>query len=156
MRKALVISGIVGTVGLAGVASAATVAAATDTTKSGDHMSSLVEEIASKFSLDKTKVQAVFDEQREAHQAEREQETKERLATAVTEGKLTQAQADMITAKQAEMKTFMESLKDKTEDERHAAMDTKRDELKKWAQDNSIPEEYFHPGGRGHGPSGPR
>ena len=156
MRKALVVSGIVGTVGLAGLASAASVSAATDTSKSGDPMSSLVDKIASKFNLDKSKVQAVFDEDRAAHQAERQQEMKDRLATAVKDGKLTQAQADMITAKQAEMKTFMDSLKGKTGDERHQAMEAKRDELKKWASESNIPQEYLGPAGHGRGPGGPR
>ena len=86
---------------------------------------------------------------------------KDRLAQAVKDGKLTQAQADKITAKMAEMKTFMESQKDKTKEERKTAMEAKRDELKKWAEDNDIPEGYMPmghggPGGRGHGPEGMR
>lgn len=156
MRKALLVSGIVGTVGLAGIASAATVAAATDTTNT-DPMSSLVEKITSKFNLNKTEVQAVFDEQRTTHEAERTEAMKERLATAVKDGKLTQAQADNITAKQAEMKTFMESMKGKTEAERRTAMESNRDSMKQWADDNDMPEEYMRLGGRGHGPGdGPR
>lgn len=156
MRKALVVSGIVGTVGLAGLASAVSVSAATDTSKSGDPMSSLVDKIASRFSLDKSKVQAVFDEERAVHQAERQHAMKDRLATAVKDGKLTQGQADKIAAKQAEMKTFMESLKDKTRDQRHQAMEAKRNELKKWATENNIPEEYIGPAGHGRGFGGHR
>ena len=75
----------------------------------------------------------------------------------MTDGKITQAQADLITAKHAELKTFMESLKDKTAAERMEAMKTKMDELKQWAEDNDIPLQYLHLGMKGpHGKFGPR
>jgi hypothetical protein len=122
---------------------------------SGDTGSStsIVEKIASKFNLNKAEVQKVFDEERTVHEAEHQQAMKDRLAQAVKDGKLTQDQADKITAKQAEMKAYMDSLKDKTHEERHMAMESKRTELEQWAKDNNIPTEYLGKmGGRGgHG-----
>ncbi len=125
--------------------------------ESADSGSSLVDKIASKFNLNKDEVQKVFDENRAAHEAEHEQDFKDKLATLVKEGKITQAQSDKIQAKHDEMKADrdknMESFKNMTEDERKAAMDAKRDELKQWAQDNGIDESYLMPM-RGGGPGG--
>ncbi len=118
--------------------------------------SDLVDKIATTFKLDKNEVQKVFDEDRQAHQAEREQAMKDRLSQAVSDGTLTQEQADKITAKQTEMRAFRDTLKDKTDDERKAAMDSKREELKQWAKDNGISDEaarFLGPAG-GHGPRG--
>jgi hypothetical protein len=123
--------------------------AATDT--STDPMSGLVQKIADKFNLNKDEVQAVFDAQRTEMEAERTQEMKDRLAQAVKDGKLTQDQADKITAKLAEMKANREDLSGKTPEERHEAMKAARDEIKKWAEDNNIPMEYLRIVGGGHG-----
>lgn len=81
----------------------------------------------------------------------------DRLAQAVKDGKLTQDQADKITAKLKELKTQREaerdSMKDKTDEERKTAMEAKKTELEKWAKDNNIPLEYLRslggPGGHG-------
>lgn len=154
MKKALLTAAVLAGTMAGGLATASVVSAATDTSQSPE--SSLVDKVANKFGLNKADVQKVFDEDRSARQTERETKAKEALAQAVTDGKLTQAQADKITAKRAEMKTFMESLRDKTAAERHSAMDAKRDELQQWAKDNGIDESYLRPmGGRGHGPGGP-
>lgn len=111
----------------------------------------LVERIAERFSLDKTQVQEVFDQQRQEMEANRAAEEKTRLDQAVTDGKLTQEQEDKLIAKQKEMQDFLATLKDKTEAERRTAMESKMAELKQWATDNAIPTQYLHagPGGRG-------
>ncbi len=134
-------------VGVTTLAGAGLVHAQSNT--SGD--TSLVDKLAQKFNLNKSDVQKVFDEDRTAHDAERQQHMDERLTQAVKDGKLTQAQADAIKSKMAEMKTYMDSLKDKTEQERHDAMKTKMDELKAWAAENNIPDGYMP---MGHGMKG--
>jgi len=63
---------------------------------------------------------------------------------------MTQAQADLLSAKHAEMKTFMASLTDQTMEERHEAMQTKRDEMRQWAQENNIPFQNIPFGMPGH------
>ncbi len=68
---------------------------------------------------------------------------KQLLTQAVTDGKLTQAQADLITAKQAEIKTFLDSLKGKTPAERTAAIATQVTTWKAWAAANNIPDTFF-------------
>lgn len=158
-HKYLVTAGVAATLAAAGLG-ASTYAA---TQHGGDN--GLVEAIASKFNLDKTKVQEVFDEQRSKMEAQREQELKDKLASLVKDGKLTQAQADKITAKRAEMKKEMEakrseSAEKKDRSERKTEMEAKKKELDAWLKANDISSDYASllmgggPGGHG-GPGGP-
>jgi hypothetical protein len=127
--------------------------ASADSGPRDNHMSSFVNAIATKFNLKVADVQAVVDStmqtERAAMDTKRVQSEATRLTKAVTDGKLTQAQVNLITAKQVEMKAFMDSLKSKTEAERKTAMKTQMDSLKKWANDNKIPAQFLM-GGRGH------
>lgn len=151
MKKALLVTGattIVGLASFAGVANAATSGSSSDSSTGG---SSLVDKIAAKFNLNKSDVQAVFDEDRSAHEAERQQKLEERLTQAVTDGKITSEQKDEILAKMKDMQTYMDSIKDKSEDEKRSLMKTKMDELKQWAEDNNLTD--YMP--MGHGPGGP-
>ena len=158
-KKSLLIAGSVMSIGAGSLGIASVASAATD---SGATSSSIVDKLVAKFGLSKSDVQAVFDEDRTARDAERAQEIADKLAAAVTSGDLTQAQAGAITAKSKEMQTKREANKDSmesmTSDERKAAMESERAEFKQWMSDNDIPEEYarFVGGGRGHGgPGGP-
>lgn len=126
-------------------------------TYAASNTTGLIDRLVERFSLNRNDVQAVFDEHRSELGVQHEQAMKDRLTQAVTNEKITQAQSDLITAKHAELKTFMESLKDKTMEERREAMKTKMDELKQWAEDNNIPLQYLHLGMKGpHGKFGPR
>lgn len=153
MKKQLLVAGAVTTLGLAGLTGITVANAATEET-SDNPMSSLVAKIAEKFNLNQDEVQAVFDEQRDAMQAEREADFAERLSQAVTDGDLTQEQADKITAKRAELQEAREANKDKTGDERREAIESERDALKTWAEENDIDLKWLMPGG-GHGHGGP-
>lgn len=139
------------TLGLA-TAGAGVIHAASNTSTNSP-MNNIVNALAQKFNLKTSDVQQVFDEQHTQMQAQRLQAEKDRLAQAVTAGTITQAQADLITAKQAEMKTFMDSLQGKTPSERQTAMKTQMDSLKQWATQNNIPQQFMMLGmghGRGH------
>ncbi len=59
-------------------------------------MSSLVSAIAKKFNLKTADVQAVFDEQHKSMDATRTTEVKSKLTQLVSDGKLTQSQANAI------------------------------------------------------------
>ncbi len=152
-------------VGVAGIGASSIQAATTDTTTRPNPMANLVTAIAQKFNLNQTDVQKIFDEQRtqmdQQMETRRAEELKTRLTQAVKDGKLTQAQADLITAKQTELKAFHDSLKGKTPEECKAAMEAKKTELQQWAKANNIPEEFAlmgpmgGPGGHG-GQGGPR
>lgn len=159
MKKSLIAASVAAAIGTAGVIGVTAVNAAT-TTDTTNPMSSLVEAVASKFNLNKTEVQAVFDEQKTKMEAERETKVKEEVAQLVTDGKITQAQADKINAKRAELQKEREANKDaastKTREEMKTEMDTQRTELEKWATDNGISTDYLrYVMGGGHGPGGP-
>ena len=62
-------------------------------------------------------------------------------------------------AKEQELKSYMDSIKDKSPQERHKLMKAKLDELKSWAKQNNIPMQYLRPGpgaGHAHGRPVPR
>lgn len=150
VRKSVVAASAIALLGLTALHAAPTYAASNST--------GLIDRLVERFSLNRDEVQTVFNEHRASMTAQHEQAMKDQLAQAVTDGKITQAQADLITAKHSELKTFMESLKDKTMEESREAMKTKMDELKQWAEDNDIPLQYLHVGMKGpHGKfGGPR
>lgn len=121
-------------------------------------VSNLVNAIAAKFNLNTGDVQAVFDAQRAKMGALRTQNYTDRIKQAVTDGKLTQDQADKILAKKAELETLRFSLNNKTPEERHTTMQEQMNSLKQWAKDSNIPQGYIPFGGRefemGHGRGG--
>ena len=113
-------------------------------------MDNLVNAIAQKFNLNTNDVQAVFDQQhtqmRVQRQGEMDQKFADKLAKAVTDGKLTQAQANLVISKRAELKAQMIDLKDKTKEEIQTIRKTHMDSLKQWASDNNIPINYIQLG----------
>lgn len=146
---------------VAGVGLAAQAATSDGSVRFGANpMASLVAAIAQKFNLSTADVQQVFNDQRTQMVAQHEQMATARINQAVTDGKLTQAQATLIIAKHAELKTFRASLEGKTEAEQMAAMKAQMESLKQWATDNGIPREYLgghaFGKGKGHGHGGPR
>ncbi|MBC7746624.1 hypothetical protein H7Y40_01425 [Pedobacter sp.] len=156
MRKQIITAGIISAIGLTGAAGVMSVSAATDTSSTG--ASSLVTKIAEKFNLKTTDVQAVFDENKTTRQAERETQAAEKIVQAVTDGTITQDQADKLTAKRAELKTARDSedFSSMTNDERHTAMEANRTALDTWATENgiSLDDLGLMMGGRG-GDGGP-
>lgn len=169
IRKTLVAAGaatVFGAATMVGVAQAAT-------TTGSDN---LVDKISQRFNVDKAEVQKVFDEERTARQAEREQRYEERLSQAVKDGKLTEDQKTKLLAKHKELKAEMEKrhesreaergdMAQKTEAEREALveqrkaeMDKQRAEIEAWEKANNIPSGYLmmkgHGGKGGHGGPG--
>lgn len=153
-HKNLVVGGLLTATLLGGSVFALSASAAT----AGDD--SLATKIATKFNLNKDEVQTVIDEVHQEHQKERRAEMQtrleDRLSSAVKDGKLTEEQKTKILDYVSSQQSFFDSLKDKTEEERKDAIETHRDEVKKWAQDNGIDEKYVMfgggmKGGMGHG-----
>lgn len=151
----VVLSAAVLTLGL-GAAGVTYAAANTDQTSS---MANLVSAIATKFNLNSADVQKVFDNQHAQMQAEKLQNFKDRLATQVTNGKLTQDQANKLIAKMQELmaqhQANMVNMQNKTQAERKAIMEQEKQSLKQWATDNNIPTQYLKMGmGKGYGSHG--
>ncbi len=121
-------------------------AASTDASRPSP-MAGFVSAIAQKFNLNVADVQKVVDDQHSVMRVSHAQVFADRLAKAVSDGKLTQAQANLITAKKAELEAFRVSLNGKTQAEKQVAMKTQFDALKKWATDNKIPSGFAFFGG---------
>ncbi len=162
MKKYLAAAGIAGTVGLAGLSTAGIVAAQSNGS-STNRMDSLATAIADKFNLNKDEVQKVFDEQHAAMEQQRDTQVKDQIAQLVSDGKLTQDQADKLLAKRAEIQKQREANRDeaktKTRSEMRGEMSTQMNNLRQWAKDNDIDTQYLRyvvggPGGPhgGHGP----
>lgn len=158
MKKQLVIAGAVAVVGTAAAATGAYAVSTTAVQPGSAHMSSLVDAIAAKFNLKKDDVQKVFDDNRTQMEQKRNQAVKDQLAQLVKDGKLTQAQADAITAKRAELEKQRQdergSMQNKSESDRQATMQQHRTELDQWLKDNAIDSQYAYllmGGGHGHG-----
>jgi hypothetical protein len=136
----------------------AQVSAAADTSSP---KASIVQKLADTFHLDKAKVQAVFDEQHKANQADREKSYEDRLTQAVTDGKLTAAQKTLVLTEHNKLKAELDaavsaSAADKTA--RKTAMDKVRTEAADWAKANNIDAKWLMiggPGRGGHGFGGP-
>jgi hypothetical protein len=144
--KSIMLAGLGAAAGMA-VMGAGVIHAATSTSTGTTPISNLVNAIATKFNLKTADVQQVFDQQRTQMAAQRTQDEKLRLDQAVKDGKITQAQEDLIIAKLAEQRAFRESLSGKTQAEREAAISANRTALQKWMTDNNIPWGYVPMGG---------
>ncbi|HKX24484.1 MAG TPA: hypothetical protein VJM46_04550 [Candidatus Saccharimonadales bacterium] len=152
LHKPLIISGALVTAGIAGLVTTQAVNAANDT----NGQQGLVDRIASTFNLNKGDVQKVFEQEHQARETERQQKFEERVKQAVDDGKISQDLADQLVAKQKEMQTYRDSIKDKSAEEHRSLMKTKMDEMQKWLKDNNIDKSLFGPmGGRGFGGPGP-
>jgi vacuolar-type H+-ATPase subunit I/STV1 len=159
--KKIIIASSIAALGVTGLAGGAVFATA-NSTSGTDPMSGLVSAIATKFNLKKDNVQKVFDEQRTQMETQREQEVKDQVAQLVKDGKLTQAQADKINAKRAELVKEREanrtSEQNLTDAQRKTKMEERKTALDTWFKDNNIDSQYVYllmggHGGRG-GPDG--
>ncbi len=161
MQKAFIAAVATATIGAGTIGIGSAFAAETGTHPKLDN---LMQAIATKFNLKTDEVQRVFDEQRALGQAERktefEQHAADVLAKAVTDGKLTQTQADALIAKRAEIEANKPDLTGKTPAEIRAALKTQHEAVQAWAKENGIPENFIFRGapfaGRGDRPMGGR
>jgi hypothetical protein len=160
-KKTMVFAGMALVIGLA-VSGIGLAKASVNGASGVNPMSGLVAAIAQKFNLNSSDVQQVFNEQgaqmRTQMQAKQQQAFIDRINKAVSDGKLTQDQANKILAEKTLIESQIAALADKTNTERQTAMKTIMDSLKQWSTDNNIPTGYlpfgfggFEGFGHGHG-----
>ena len=107
---------------------------------------SLVSELAARFNVNKTDVQAVFDQNHQEQMAQHQKNETDSLNQAVANGTLTSSQRDLIVAKQAELKTKMTALKGETATTRQADIKKLMADTKIWATTNNIDLKWLHGG----------
>ena len=113
-------------------------------------------EFAERFNLEEGEVKQYFEEKHEQRHEDREAKHAEHLATLVSDGALTQEQADALSAKKDEMHEAREGLRDQdlTREEMKEQMMQSKDEFKVWAEEQGIDLEALRgekgEGGEGH------
>ncbi|MCA9333274.1 hypothetical protein KDA00_05385 [Candidatus Saccharibacteria bacterium] len=152
IKKTLLLAGAIATIGLASFGVIGPVAADTNG-------NSLADKIATRFNINQDEVQDVIDQHRDDMKAKHQEKLEERLSKAVEDGNITEEQKTKILEKLDQLKQDREANKDKvqnmTQEERKAFMEEKRNELKTWAEENGIDQEYLHIFGGHHGHGGP-
>jgi DNA primase len=126
----------------------------------------MVQQLAERFGLNEDEVQSFMEEKRAEHmqqnQEQRQTEFEERLSTAVTDGKITEEQKQVILDKHAQMQAQFEANKEDRQaarEERQAERESHHQEMEAWAEENGIDMEVIMElmGGprEGQGPMGP-
>lgn len=123
-----------------------------------------IQRLIARFGLNKDDVVNEMETYQAEKQEERKQDQQAKISQAVSDGLITQEQADAILAKLAEDQTWGQSLKDMTQEDRRSAMETHRDEMTSWLEGMGLEEGtlrdlgigQFMGGDRGMGMEGPR
>lgn len=124
---------------------------------SNGNSSTLVQKIADKFHINTSDVQAVFDQERSERQAEMQVKFEERLTQLVKDGKITNAQKQLIIAKHKELQATRQAngsaWQNMSSEERRVQMQAEKQALDDWAKQNGIDHSYLFGGMgmRGHG-----
>jgi hypothetical protein len=114
---------------------------------------SLVQEIASKFNLNQSDVQAVFTQHRQEMQSKMESNYETYLANLVKSGTITEEQEQLILNEHKQLMSQMQSnvknAKGMTPEERKAQMQAQMQNVQNWAKQNDINIQYLRPFGPG-------
>ncbi len=110
-------------------------------------------ELAAKLGIDESKVETAFDEIRTERQKEMETAFEKRVNEALSSGKITAAQKDLILKKHEELQAQRDqeraSMRDATPEERRTIMEKRHDDMKAWADENGIDYSSFFAGREG-------
>lgn len=154
LRKNILLS-VLGLTLIGGILIGVTSVSAQDATGKS---SSIIQKLAQRFNLQEADVKAVFDEEHQARPAQMKAALEQRLAQAVADGKITEAQKTAILSKFSEMKATKPNIgqfKDQTPEQRKQAMEQKKSELETWAKENGLTLETLQSligyGGKGFG-----
>lgn len=121
----------------------------------------IIDTLVSKFGLNKTEVETVFNDFQKQRQSDMATGFIDRLDQLVKDGKLTQAQSELILEKRTQMVAQKNdpSWRSLTPQLRRTKMVEQRTDLEKWASDNKIDLKYLPflvgKAGRGFGPGHP-
>lgn len=137
------------------IVGASVIGASSVSAQNTDVRQNMIKSLAQKLGIEESKVQTAMDAIHSERQAEMQKKIEEKLAQAVKDGKITEAQKQLILKKHAEMKAEQDrnrdTMRNMTPAERKTAMEKKRAELQAWAKENGIDMSVFQ---LGMGPKG--
>lgn len=129
---------IIGSVAAAMLLSVALIAPPTMAANSAQ-VNGMVQAIANKFNLKPSEVQSVVDQYRASQQTKKQQNFQTALDKAVTAGKLTSAQRDLILAEETQVQARLTQIKAMTSQaDRTTALKQLRTDVSDWAKQNGI------------------
>lgn len=112
--------------------------------------SSIVQKIAAKFNLNPADVQSVFNENRTERISQMQTKFEDTLTQDVKDGKITDAQEQLILDKRKELlaqsQTNRDTWKNMTPDQRKTVFDNQKNDLQNWAKQNGIDIKYLFGG----------
>jgi Skp family chaperone for outer membrane proteins len=111
---------------------------ATPTTKTP----SLIQELVNKFGLNFNDVKALFDAHKQEKKSQMETNFTTKLDQLVKDGKITDAQKQLILQKRQEIETNRQNWKNLNGQARRDAMQKERTDLENWAKQNNIDLKY--------------
>jgi len=113
----------------------------------GNDRSDLIKRISDKFKIKENEVQKVFDNFQNERRSFMEKKFNDNLNQAVKDGKITEAQKQIILKKHEELQKKNSSKptdwKNITPEQRRQYKDSQRQELETWAKANNIDLKYF-------------
>lgn len=110
-----------------------------------------VQQLAQKLGIDQSKVQSAFDEIRQENKSQMQTKFNDVLDQAVKDGKITEAQKQLILQKRQELQNTKANFKDMTPEQRRQAIQNQKQQLDDWAKQNNIDLKYlFGSGSFGH------
>jgi len=102
----------------------------------------IIKKLSERFSLDEDEVKAVFNENRDENKQRVQQQFEERINQSVADGKITEEQKQAIIKKKEELQSqgnkMRDELKNLSADERKLKREKNREDMEKWAEENSI------------------
>lgn len=114
-----------------------------------DSHTTLMQKLVSRFNLNQSEVEAVFQEVRTERQTEMQAAFEARLTQAVETGRLTEEQKQLVLAKHQEMQEKHQAEQDEwaslTQEGREAKREQRQAELKTWAEENGIDLSWLMP-----------
>lgn len=104
---------------------------------------SFVQELALKLGIDQVKVQQAVDQIRQGHKSQTQTRFSDLLDQAVKDGKITEAQKQLILDKRQELQNTKLNFKDMTPEQKRQAMQKQKQQLEEWSKQNNIDLKYL-------------
>lgn len=149
LKQSLLVGAGVVTIGASGLGLSATSFALSDS--NNNPQQSLIDKLVSKFNLNESEVEQVFDEMHAAREKEMKIQRETALQSALENGKITQAQFDHIQGVWEKMDALHDG--DRT-DAKHKQMHTLMEKLRKWMDAQNIDKSVLGMPPRGPGGHG--